>query len=262
MSRHCGRSIRLIAIENGKHQLQRLSLSTGDHPAGDLAVSPLHAELPRRRGSAGRARDCRILRDGATLGEPFRSQDCSRTPQTPAKASHNVALGRSLPQDRRSSGLSMASRGLRRRGPGRAGSGEEKQAIGAEIDAQVAQEIRIHTGAADHGRPAFVWSCSSGSWHLGSPSTRSLAQQSRGEFASADTTTRAKDAGVQEPGFSPEISLRSCRHLQHVQCSTPSHFSEDPPSFSLFGDGDAVRGRRGCEIEIVNRCCRVDRSTT
>lgn len=39
---------------------------------------------------------------------------------------------------------------------------------------------------------------------------------------------RASRAGV-----SPEISLRSRRHLQHVQCSTPSHFSEDPPSFSL-----------------------------
>jgi len=32
----------LVAIENGKDQLQRLSLSTRDHPAGNLAVSPVH----------------------------------------------------------------------------------------------------------------------------------------------------------------------------------------------------------------------------
>jgi hypothetical protein len=34
-------SLRLIAIENGKNQLQRLSVSTRGHPAGDLAVSPV-----------------------------------------------------------------------------------------------------------------------------------------------------------------------------------------------------------------------------
>src|ERR1700681_3650383 len=52
-----------------------------------------------------------------------------------------------------------------------------------------------------------------------------------------------QDAGVQEPGFSPAISFRPCRHLQHLQRSTPSHFSEDAPSFPSLGDGYVARGR-------------------
>jgi transposase-like protein len=48
------------------------------------------------------------------------------------------------------------------------------------------------------------------------PPARTMEEQSGREFASADATARAQDAAVQEPGFSPEISLHARRRLQHL----------------------------------------------
>lgn len=53
--------------------------------------------------------------------------------KTPAQAPYYLASGRGLSQDRRSPRLSMASRGCQRRGTGRAGPGETKQAGSAEL---------------------------------------------------------------------------------------------------------------------------------
>src|ERR1700752_2394909 len=51
------------------------SLPARDHPARDLALSPLHPELQRCRGTAGRPRARHFLRNGAALGAEVRSRD-------------------------------------------------------------------------------------------------------------------------------------------------------------------------------------------
>ena len=50
-----------------------------------------------------------------------------------------------------------------------------------------------------------------------------MAQQPSREFTSTDPTTRTQDAGFQESGFSPKISLNPRSRLQHFQRPTPSH---------------------------------------
>src|SRR5271154_4679666 len=44
-----------------------------------------------------------------------------------------------------------------------------------------------------------------------------MAQQSGGEFASADPTTRAQDARVQERRIGAKISLNACGGPKHLQ---------------------------------------------
>jgi hypothetical protein len=46
--------------------------------------------------------------------------------------------------------------------------------------------------------------------------TRAMAQQSGGEFASANPTKGEENAGFQERGIRAKISLNACRRLQHV----------------------------------------------
>jgi hypothetical protein len=70
-----------------------------------------------------------------------------------------------------------------------------------------------------------------------------MAQQPGGEFASADPTTGAQDAGVQERGIGTEISLNACSNLQHFQRPAPSHLSKNAPSLQGVGDADVARSR-------------------
>jgi hypothetical protein len=42
-----------VAIGHDQDELQRLPVPARDHPAGDLALSPVHLKLPGRRRSAG-----------------------------------------------------------------------------------------------------------------------------------------------------------------------------------------------------------------
>jgi hypothetical protein len=55
---------------------------------------------------------------------------------------------------------------------------------------------------------------------------------------------RAQDAGVQECGVSPAISVRPRRHLQHLQRPAPPHLSEDAPSVPSLCHTDMARGHR------------------
>jgi hypothetical protein len=54
---------------------------------------------------------------------------------------------------------------------------------------------------------------SQSSWDRKTPRAWPMAQQSSGEFASANPTKGEEDARVQELGLSPEISLNSRSHL-------------------------------------------------
>jgi hypothetical protein len=71
-----------------------------------------------------------------------------------------------------------------------------------------------------------------------------VEEQSSGELASADPTTRAKDAGLQEPGINPTIPLNPCSRIQHLQRPTSSDISVDAPPLSRRGDGHLAGG--GC----------------
>src|SRR5450631_4267855 len=70
-----------------------------------------------------------------------------------------------------------------------------------------------------------------------------MAQQSSGEFASTDPATRTQDAGFQESGFSPKISLNARSRLQHFQRPASSHLSKNAPSLQGHGDADVARSR-------------------
>src|SRR4028118_678866 len=54
------------------------------HPARDMALPVLHAQLPRRRGPAGRAWSRHFLRNGPALGAEVRSG-----PRQAASAAHD-----------------------------------------------------------------------------------------------------------------------------------------------------------------------------
>jgi len=74
-----------VGCRHAPAQLSPPSVPARDHPARDLALSPLHPELPRCRRTAGRARARHLLRNGAALGAEVRSRD--RATAAPASPS-------------------------------------------------------------------------------------------------------------------------------------------------------------------------------
>jgi hypothetical protein len=66
-----------------------------------------------------------------------------------------------------------------------------------------------------------------------------MAQQSSGEFASANPTKGEEDARVQERGIRAKISLNP--HLQHP---TPSDISKNAPSLQGLRHAGVARSRR------------------
>jgi hypothetical protein len=87
LSRKQGREPAADRVEcrNGSALLPPPSLPARDHPARDLALSPLHPELSRCRGAAGQPRARHLLRNGAALGSEVRSRDrATAAPGSPA----------------------------------------------------------------------------------------------------------------------------------------------------------------------------------
>src|SRR4029077_18983341 len=84
-----------------------------DHPARDLALSPLHPELPRCRGTAGRARARDLLRNGAALGAEVRSRDRATAAPAAPSAEQPMAPGRDGGADRREADVPLAGAGVR-----------------------------------------------------------------------------------------------------------------------------------------------------
>ena len=73
-----------------------------------------------------------------------------------------------------------------------------------------------------------------------------MEKQSSGEFTPADPAAGAQDAALQERRLRAEFSFNPRRRLQHLQRTTPSHLSPNPPCASRRGDDHvAERGRRG-----------------
>ena len=82
-----------------------------------------------------------------------------------------------------------------------------------------------------------------GSWDRKTPRAWPMAQQSSGEFASANPTKGEEDARVQERGIRAKISLNPRSHLQHIQRPTPSHLSKNTPSLQGVGRAWLPRSR-------------------
>ena len=61
-----------------------------------MVISPIHAQLPRRRGSVVGTRRHGFLRDRSELGELFRAEDRIGLAQTSAQAPLHLASGRDL----------------------------------------------------------------------------------------------------------------------------------------------------------------------
>src|SRR5262249_36750511 len=80
LSRDRGRTGAARKMASPPYDLAFLSpppLCADGHPARDLAVPPLHAELPRRGGSTRRTRAGGFLSNGAALGAEIRASDPS-----------------------------------------------------------------------------------------------------------------------------------------------------------------------------------------
>src|ERR1019366_10116779 len=78
----CDLSVLPVAIDHGKDKLQRLPISARDHPAGDLAVSSVHPELPRRGRFVGGTRGRGLLCARETMGQSFWTHARGRSSQT------------------------------------------------------------------------------------------------------------------------------------------------------------------------------------
>src|SRR5215813_10798613 len=97
-----------IGCRHGSAPLPPSSLSARDHPARNLAVSPLHPELPRCRGIAGRTRARHLLRNGTALGAEVRSRDRTTAASASTPAERSLAVGRDGGADRRRADVSLA----------------------------------------------------------------------------------------------------------------------------------------------------------
>src|ERR1700730_17353271 len=78
-----------------------------------------------------------------------------------------------------------------------------------------------------------------------------MAQQSSGEFASADPTKGEEDARVQKRGIRAKVSLCSCSSPQHIQRPTPPDISQNAPSLPGLGDADMARSRHRGSISAT-----------
>jgi len=77
-----------------------------------------------------------------------------------------------------------------------------------------------------------------------------MAQQSSGEFTSANSTKGEEDARVQEREIRAKISLSACSSPQHLQRPTPSHLGKNAPSLQGIGHADMARSRR-CGVSLT-----------
>src|ERR1700720_4111944 len=99
-----------VGCRHGSALLPPPSLPARDHSARDLALSPLHLELSRRRGAAGRARARHLLRNRTALGSEVRSRDRTTAASASPSAERSLASRRDGGADRRRANVSVACR--------------------------------------------------------------------------------------------------------------------------------------------------------
>ena len=157
----------------------------------------------------------------SALGEPFRADDRCR----PTKASPEASQT-GLKIDGRMVYL-LAGRRRRRRSPRCAGPVQAKQARRAETDAQAPEEVCLRPRAVGHRRFAILQRHGSRAWDR-ERHERGRWKNNRAENSHQPTRRRErKMQRFKSPGVSPEISFRTRRRLEHLQCSTPSRLSSN-----------------------------------
>jgi IS5 family transposase len=77
----------------GRVRYLGLARNARDHPAGDLALPPIHLELSRCGRLVGGARSYGFVRERSALGESFWTHNCSGPAQTPRQAVQDLAPG-------------------------------------------------------------------------------------------------------------------------------------------------------------------------
>ena len=132
----------LVAEEHDENQLLGISVPSGDHSPGHLALSPVHAQLRdvedllAERGIVVSYETIRrwVNHFGPIIAGELRK----RRPKT----AFDLASGRGLSENRWAHGLPVARRRRRGRGSGCAGPVQAQQARRVETDAQTSKEIR------------------------------------------------------------------------------------------------------------------------
>ena len=135
-------------------------LSAGCHPARCMALPAFHAQLPRCRGTACRARARYLLRERAQLGTEIRADDCTAAAAGSSSAERSMASRRDGHPDRGQTDVSMARRRSRRRDPRRLGSAPARPARCRQARTQPQRARR--TGVHDSCRRARTRPCRAG----------------------------------------------------------------------------------------------------
>ena len=107
-ARHChgnrvGRAAYRVRCRDGSALLPPSPLPARANPTRHLAVSPLHPELSRRRGAAGRTRVGYLLRNGAALGAEIRTGDRATAAPTSSAAEQSAGTSTRVRRDRTTS---------------------------------------------------------------------------------------------------------------------------------------------------------------
>src|SRR5208283_3561246 len=138
--------------------------------------------------------------------------------------------------------LSLARRRSRRRGLGSGGHCKAGQSCGAEVSQAQHEDIRP-TAEDRHRRTLLLFCGDERDRQRRSPGGRSSPQQSRGEFASAVSTTRERHAALSKREDVAEIQFSSRPGPQPFQSGAPSRHAPSLQAETLCGIGRVARPR-------------------
>jgi hypothetical protein len=190
---------RQLIMSHGSAFVSPSSLSGRDPSARDLAISPLHPELRKCRGTTRRAWARCLLRNGAALGAEIRPADRAQAAARPPAPERALASRRARRPDRREADVPVARRRARGRGSRHACSASAQYAGGTPTD-----------GASCFRNRVSHRSCSS-------PTRWAPTARLSGNCASPALTI-----GASERTIAPKTPIRSCGD-ESARCSSSSH---------------------------------------
>jgi hypothetical protein len=115
----------------------------------------------------------------------------------------------------------------RRRGSRNPGPAPTRQGRGVAAAAEIVSASGLRSDGNRHRQTQILRSGASRNWLLWIARARTACQQSSGEFSSAASTTRTKDARLQINQVGSAFCFRPCGRLQHIQCTTTFNQASD-----------------------------------